>query len=254
MLATGRPTPATLQRGESRMSEAKPKVCVVVGVGPGNGAALARRFAADGYAVALLSRKASSSAALAGELPGAKSFLCDVGDAASVSAAFAAIRESMGDVDVVAFNAGSGVFGGLHDVSAEDFEAAWRINALGLFLVAKEVVPAMSAKGAGAIIVTGATASVKGTARSTAFAQAKGAQRLLCQSLARQFGPEGIHVALILLDGIVDLPRTRERMPDKPDDFFVKPEAVAEVAAALVKQDRSTWTFELDVRPFGEKW
>jgi NAD(P)-dependent dehydrogenase (short-subunit alcohol dehydrogenase family) len=230
------------------------KVCAVVGIGPGNGAALARRFAADGYAVALLSRSDGASAALAQELPGAKAFRCDVGDAASVAAAFAAVRESLGDVDVVAYNAGSGIFGGLHDVTAADFEAAWRVNALGLFLVAKEVVPAMSAKGSGAIVVIGATASVRGTARSTAFASAKGAQRLLCQSLARQFGPEGIHVALIVLDGIVDLPKTRQRLPDKPDDFFVKPAAVAEVAAALVQQDRSAWTFEADVRPFGEKW
>jgi len=236
------------------MSERPKKVCAVVGVGPGNGAALARRFAGDGYAVALLSRSAKSTSALADELPGAKAFECDVGNAASVASAFAAIRRDLGEVDVVAFNAGSGVFGSLHDVTAADFEASWRVNALGLFLVAKEVVPAMTAAGSGALIVIGATASRRGTPRTIAFAPAKGAQRILCEALARQLGPAGIHVALIIVDGVVDLPRTRERMKDKPDDFFVKPSGVADLASSLVRQDKSAWTFEAEARPFGETW
>jgi len=190
------------------MSEKK-KVCAVIGVGPGNGAALARRFAADGYAVALMARSAKNTSALAEELADARSFACDVGDAASVASAFAAVRAEMGEVDVVVFNAGSGVFGALDDVSAADFEASWRVNSLGLFLVAKEVTPAMKAAGEGAIIVIGATASRRGTARTTAFAPAKAAQRSLCEALARQLGPDGVHVALIILDGVVYLPRTR---------------------------------------------
>lgn len=236
------------------MPEVKRKVCVVVGVGPGNGTALARRFSSEGYAVALLSRSRRSTAALASELPDARSFECDVGDAASVASAFAELRKELGDVEVVAFNAGTGVFGSLLDVTAADFEASWRVNALGLFLVAKEVVPAMTARGSGAIIVIGATASRRGSARTTAFAPAKGAQRLLCESLARQLGPSGIHVALIILDGVVDLQTTRERMKDKPDDFFVKPSAVADLASSLVRQDKSAWTFEAEARPFGETW
>lgn len=232
----------------------KKKVCAVVGVGPGNGAALARRFAEDGYAVALLARSTKTSADLASELPDARAFECDVGDAGSVARAFASIRGELGEVDVVVFNAGSGVFGALDDVTAADFESAWRVNALGLFLVAKEVVPAMKAAHSGAIVVIGATASRRGVPRTTAFAPAKAAQRSLCEALARQLGPEGIHVALIIVDGVVDLPRTREWMKGKPDDFFVKPSGVADLASSLVRQDRSAWTFEADARPFGETW
>jgi len=235
------------------MSEKK-KVCAVIGVGPGNGAALARRFAADGYAVALMARSAKNTSVLAEELADARSFACDVGDAASVASAFAAVRAEMGEVDVVVFNAGSGVFGALDDVSAADFEASWRVNSLGLFLVAKEVTPAMKAAGEGAIIVIGATASRRGTARTTAFAPAKAAQRSLCEALARQLGPDGVHVALIILDGVVDLPRTREVMKDKSDDFFIKPSGVADLASMLVRQDKSAWTFEAEARPFGETW
>lgn len=235
------------------MSEKK-KVCAVIGVGPGNGAALARRFTADGYAIALMARSAKNTSALAEELADARSFACDVGDAASVASAFAAVRAEMGEVDVVVFNAGSGVFGALDDVSAADFEASWRVNSLGLFLVAKEVTPAMRAAGEGAIIVIGATASRRGTARTTAFAPAKAAQRSLCEALARQLGPDGVHVALIILDGVVDLPRTREVMKDKSDDFFIKPSGVADLASMLVRQDKSAWTFEAEARPFGETW
>jgi NAD(P)-dependent dehydrogenase (short-subunit alcohol dehydrogenase family) len=230
------------------------KVCVVIGVGPGNGAALARRFASDGYAVALLARSTETSAALAKELPGARAFECDVGDADSVARAFAAIRHELGEVDVVAYNAGSGVFGTLDEVTAANFEIAWRVNALGLFLVAKEVVPAMKAKGAGAIIVIGATASRRGIPRTTAFAPAKAAQKSLCEALARQLGPSGIHVALIIVDGVVDLPRTRAYMKGKPDDFFIQPSGVADLASFLVRQDRSAWSFEVEARPYGESW
>lgn len=235
------------------MNEEK-RVCAVIGVGPGNGAALARRFADDNYAVALLSRSTKTTGQLASELEGAKAFTCDVSDAASVASALAKVREELGEVDVVIFNAGSGVFGALDDVSAADFEASWRVNALGLFLVAKEVVPAMEAKGSGSIIVIGATASRRGVARTTAFAPAKAAQRSLCESLARQLGPKGIHVALIIVDGVVDLPRTREAMKGKADDFFVKPSGVADIAAHLVSQHPSAWSFEVEARPFGEKW
>lgn len=230
------------------------KVCAVVGVGPGNGAALARRFSDDGYAVALLARSTDTTAELVETLADSRAFECDVADAESVARAFAAIRSEMGEVAVLVFNAGSGVFGTLDEVTAADFESAWRVNALGLFLTAKEVVPAMKAAGSGAIVVIGATASRRGVPRTTAFAPAKAAQRSLCEALARQLGPSGIHVALIVIDGVVDLPRTRAAMSDKPDEFFVKPSGVADLAATLVGQDRSAWTFEAEARPFGERW
>ncbi len=233
---------------------AKPRVCVVVGVGPGNGAAFARRFAADGCAVALLARSLELTRALAAELPGARAIACDVGDRESVQRAFAEIRRELGDPDVVVYNAGSGKFASFADASADDFEASWRVNALGAFLVAKEVVPAMQAAGRGAIVFVGATASRRGGARTVAFAPAKAAQRSLAESLARQLWPLGIHVSLIVIDGVVDLPRTRQMLRDKPDEFFVRPDDVAATAAWLAQQPRSAWAFEVEARPFGERW
>lgn len=236
------------------MTKGAKKVCAVVGVGPGNGAALARKFAADGYAVALLARSTGMTSNLEAELPDSRAFVCDVSDPTSVNQAFASIRKELGEVEVVIFNAGSGVFGALDHVSAADFESSWRVNALGLFLVAKEVVPAMKQAKSGAIVVIGATASRRGVPRTTAFAPAKAAQRSLCEAIARQLGPEEIHVSLIVVDGVVDLPRTREWMKDKPDEFFIQPSGVADLASYLVRQDKSAWTFEAEVRPFGENW
>jgi len=232
---------------------AKP-VCAVIGIGPGNGAALARRFAKEGYAVALLARRTDLSDKLAAELPDARAYACDVTDAKSVASTFAAIGKDLGPVDVVAYNAGSGTWGTVEEITPDDFEGAWRTNALGLLLVSQQVIPAMKAKGAGAIVIVGATASRRGMPRTTAFAPAKAAQKSLAEAMAKHVGPMGIHVALIILDGVVDLERTRKAMPDKGDDFFIKPEDVAETAWWLTRQPRSAWSFEVEARPFGEKW
>jgi NAD(P)-dependent dehydrogenase (short-subunit alcohol dehydrogenase family) len=232
----------------------KRPVCVVVGVGPGNGAAFARRFDREGYAVALLARSDDYARQLASGLAEARAFACDVADASSVEQTFAQIRTTLGEPEVVIYNAGSGVFGGFADVTVQDFENAWRVNTLGSFLVAKQVIPAMEAAGRGNFVFVGATASRRGGPRSTAFAPAKAAQRSFAESLARQLGGKGIHVSLIIIDGVVDLARTRARMPDKPDAFFVNPDDVATTAAMLVAQPRSAWTFELEARPFGETW
>jgi NAD(P)-dependent dehydrogenase (short-subunit alcohol dehydrogenase family) len=236
------------------MDDAKARVCAVVGVGPGNGEAFARRFAAEGYAVALLARGAELTARLANELPRAKAYACDVADRASVETAFAQMRADLGDVDVLVFNAGSGIFGNVEEVTPEDLERAWRINALGLFLAARQAIPAMRRRGSGAIIVVGATASRRGATSAAAFAQAKNAQRALAESMARHLGPSGIHVALIIVDGIVGGPVTRSRFADRPDDAFIDPAGVAAIGASLVKQDRSAWSFEVEARPFKEKW
>jgi NAD(P)-dependent dehydrogenase (short-subunit alcohol dehydrogenase family) len=229
-------------------------VCAVVGIGPGNGQALARRFAAAGYALALLSRRNDLSAALAAELGDARAYECDVADAASVSRAFERIRADLGEVDVLVFNAGAGIWGTVEEISPQGFETAWRINALGLLLTAQAVIPAMKRKGAGSIVVIGATASRRGMPRTAAFAPAKAAQRSLAEAMARQLWPAGIHVSLIIIDGVVDLARTRQQMADKPDDFFLKPDDIAETAYWLTRQNRSAWSFEVEARPFGEKW
>ena len=140
----------------------KKPICAVVGVGPGNGAALARRFAAGGYAVALMARGSTLSGTLAAELDDARAYECDAADATSVKDTFARVRAELGEVDVLVYNAGSGSWGSIEEITPEAFEAAWRVNALGSLLVARQVIPAMKRAGAGSIIFIGATASCGG--------------------------------------------------------------------------------------------
>ena len=230
------------------------QVAVVAGAGPGNGAALARRFAQAGYAVALLARSRDTLDALEKEIEGARGYECDVGAEDSVARAFAAIRAQVGEVDVLVYNAGSGIFADVQGITPDQFEASWRVNAYGALLCAQQVIPAMKTAGVGSIVFIGATASRRGGPRTAAFAPAKAAQRSLAESMARSLWPLGIHVSLIIVDGVVDLPRTRKAMPDKPESFFVKPAAIAETALQLTLQDRSAWSFEVEARPFGEVW
>jgi len=229
-------------------------ICVVVGVGPGNGAAFARKFASEGYAVALLARNQDYLKELEVEIPGSKGFAFDVMDAEAVSRVFGQIKAEMGPVDVLVYNAGSGQFGSVDDTTPDDFEGSWRVNALGCFACAKPVIPDMREAKAGNLVIIGATASLRGGAYFAAFASAKAAQRSLAQSMARHLGPQGIHVAYVIIDGMIDLERTRKMMPDKQDDDFLQPDHIAESVFFLTRQPRSAWTFELDLRPFREKW
>ena len=229
-------------------------VCVVTGVGPGNGCAFARRFAREGYQVAMLARSADALKDYESQIQGSRGYACDVGDADSVGEAFAALRAELGPAEVLIHNAGSGVFNSFLDTDPEQLEQAWRVNTLGLFLCGREAARDMLEAGRGAIVVSGATASVRGGAGTAAFASGKAAQRSLAQSMARQLGPKGIHVALVVIDGVIDIPRTRSFLKDKPDDFFLKADAIADSVYHLARQDRSAWTFEMDIRPFGEKW
>jgi NAD(P)-dependent dehydrogenase (short-subunit alcohol dehydrogenase family) len=229
-------------------------VCVIAGVGEGNGAALARAFANEGMAVALLARRMDFSAKLAEELPDSRAYTCDVSDADSVAKTFDSIRRDLGNPETVVYNAGSGVWGDVESIDLEGFESSWRVNAYGALAVSREVIPGMKAAGRGNIIFIGATASKRGGPRTAAFAPAKAAQRSLAESMARTLWPQGIHVSLIMIDAVVDLPSTRKNMPDKPDDFFLKPDDMAASAVWLARQPRSAWTFEIELRPFGEKW
>jgi len=235
----------------------KSKVAVVVGVGAGTGASLARRFASD-YAVALMARNADYLRGLGDELRAAGGDAlevpADVGDAAAVAAAFATIRERLGDPDLLLYNAGSGTFGTIVDITPAQYEASWRVNAYGALLCAKEVAPAMIQRGAGVMLFTGATAGVKAGAKSVSFGPAKFAMRGLAQSLARDLGPRGIHVAWINVDGAIALPHLRDRYPHMKDEDMLKPDAIADTYWHLAHQDRSAWTMELEVRPFKEKF
>lgn len=235
-------------------SDTNQPVCAVVGVGPGNGAAFGRAMSAKGYQVALLARNADYLEDLAAEIDGAKAFRCDVTEPDDVRSTFEAIRSDLGAVDVLLYNAGSGRFGDFEGTSPEDMRTSWEVNVLGLFHCAKQVVDGMLSKGAGNIVVTGATASLRGGAGFAAFASAKAAQRSLAQSMARHLGPKGIHVSLFIVDGMIDLPRTRQAMPDAPDERFMSPDHIAQSVVHLIEQPRSAWTFEMDLRPFSEKW
>ncbi|SFR66535.1 Short-chain dehydrogenase [Marinobacter daqiaonensis] len=230
------------------------KVCVVIGVGEGNGEALVRRFSAEGYQVAMVARSRDYLSSLEKDITGTHAFPCDATDPTQIDSTFRDIREQLGPVSVLIYNAGGGVFKNVEDASLEDFEANWRVNVLGLAAATKAVLPQLRKHNQAAIMVTSASAATRGRANTAPFASAKAAQRSLAQSLARQLGPEGIHVANVIIDGVVDLPRTREMLPDKDDDFFVKPDAVADAIWHLCQQHSSAWTFELDIRPFGENW
>ena len=229
-------------------------VCVVVGVGPGNGAAIGAQFAANGYRVALCARNKERLNEISGKIKGSRAFSYDVKDAEASSKVFAQIREQVGPVNVLIYNAGAGAFANIDDATLESFQDAWEINCRGLFHTVKEVLPDMRAAGSGNIVIIGATASIKGGANFAPFASAKAAQRGLAQSLARYLGPEKIHVSYVILDGIVNLQRTRQKMPGKPDEFFMEPSQIAETVYFLTQQPSQAWTFELDLRPFSEKW
>lgn len=233
------------------------KVAVVTGVGPGLGAALVRRFAA-GYAVAILARKADYLKALASEIRQTGATVldvsCDVSDRTQVSEAFRAIRVDLGEPEVLLYNAGSGSFGTITETTPEQYEADWRVNALGAFLAAREVAPGMITRGRGTMLFTGATAGVKAGPRSVSFGPAKFAMRGLAQSLARDLGPKGIHVAWINVDGSIDIPGARGLKPSLKEDDFLKPDAIAETYWHLVHQDPSAWTLDIDLRPFKERF
>jgi NAD(P)-dependent dehydrogenase (short-subunit alcohol dehydrogenase family) len=239
------------------MADVKQSVAVVVGVGPGLGAALARRFA-SGYALALVARHADKLEELAAELNAAGgralAVPADVSKPGDIEAAFARIRKELGEAGVLLYNAAMRPFGRLMETKPSTFENTWRVNAFGAFLCSQAVVPAMLARGNGAILFTGATAGVKPFPTSAAFGPAKFAMRGLAQVMARDLSPQGIHVAYINIDGPIDMPFIHQLRPElKPEDMLA-PAAIAETYWHLAHQERSAWTQEIDLRPFKEKF
>ena len=230
------------------------KLCVITGVGAGTGASFSRRFTREGYRVVMLARNLAYLETLATEIPGSVAMECDVRDPGAIQQVFARIHEEIGTVDTLIYNAGAGEWASIMDTSLEGMESSWATNTLGLVACAQQVIPSMTENGAGNIMVIGATASLRGGAQSMAFASAKAAQRSVAQSMARDLGPKGIHVGYLIIDGIIDIERTRARFPDRANDFFMQPDAIADSVYALTQQDRSAWAFEIDLRPYGEKW
>lgn len=232
-------------------------VALVTGVGPdeGTGAEIARRFAVGGYRTAMLARDANRLAALEADIENATAFSCDVGNLDALKATVAAVREQLGPPRIVVHNALRSTRGPLLELDPEDLERNFRVNATALLHLARETIPGMLEAGGGALLVTGNTSATRGKAHWGFFASTKAAQRILAESIAREFGPQGIHVAYFIIDAAIDTPRTRPFIaPDAPDEYFAKPTAIAEEMFRVAHQDRSTWSFSVELRPFGESW
>lgn len=235
-------------------------VCLIVGVGPGTGAECARRFARGGYAVAMFARNRERLDELESELGDAKGYVCDVSDLEQLVDTVHKVQSEMGAPEVLIHNAVSGVLDGggastFLESDPQRLEHNFRVNTTSLLYLAREVAPAMIEAGRGAILVTGNTSATRGKARFAYFAPTKAAQRILAQSMARDLGPKGVHVAYVLIDAAIDTPRTRPVFAaDKPDDFFCKPTAIADEMFHVAHQDRSAWSFDVEIRPFGENW
>lgn len=238
------------------MSESK--VAVVLGVGPGLGAAVARRFASQGFTLGLMARSEEKLTPIQIEIEKdggtALAISADATDPASVTSAFAKVKQKLGTPEVFVYNTGAFQMGGILEITPEQFEDNWKANCFGAFLGAQQVLPAMVERGRGTILFTGATAALKGSARFAGLAVGKFGLRALAQSLAREFGPQGIHIAHIIIDGMIDTPRVRGMAPDRENHTLVSPESIAETYWQLYLQDATAWTLELDLRPAVEKF
>lgn len=234
------------------------KIAVIAGVGPGLGAALARKFVDEGCNVALLSRSSAYIKNLSTRL--AKSgrtvipIPTDITEPEQVDQSFDRIRDELGDPDILVNHAGNAAWGSFANLTPEAFEGAWRVCTLGGFLCSKQVTPGMLKKGGGSILFTGATSAVRGRADAIAFSSAKFATRGLASALAREVGPYGIHVAHVIIDGVIDTPGVRQRYKLSENEPLLEPDAIADIYWALIQQERSAWTFEVDVRPHNEEF
>lgn len=227
------------------------KTALIVGAGEGLSASLARLFAREGIRVALAARKTDKLAAICKETK-AEAFACDASNADAVARLFADIDAKLGAPDIVVFNPSKRVPGSFLELVPAEVAEAMSISAFGGFLVAQQAAKRMLPKGHGAILFTGASASVKGYPKSTAFAMGKFALRGLAQSIARELSPQGIHVAHVVIDGGIRS-AARVEPADKPDSML-DPDAIALTYWNVLQQPRSAWSQEVEVRPWVEKF
>ena len=232
------------------------KTAIISGVGSGLGAALVRRFVDHGYQVAMLARSTEFTEGLAAELNAEANrtiaLAADVSDADQVASAFARVRDELGPVDVMINHAGNAVWKEFGELTPDEFERSWRVCAYGSMLCSQQAAADMLAAGSGSILFTGATSSIRGRAGALAFSSAKFAVRGLAWSLAREFWPRGIHVAHVIIDGVIDTPHLRSGGPVANDEPLLDAGALAEAYLELVRQDPGAWSFEIDLRPQGE--
>ena len=223
---------------------------LVAGVGPGLGIAVAARFAREGYRVAMLARDRDKLAALAAQAPDRLVPIpCDVTDPAQIDEAFDQTERTLGPLACVVSNAGAYRRGSILDIDPKDFEYCWRVGAFAGFLVGQAAARRMVTRGSGTILFTGATASLRGGANFVNLASPKFALRALAQSMARELGPRGIHVAHIIIDGQIGV-ADAATAPDSK----LAPDAIAQAYLDLHRQQRSAWTQEMDLRPWAEKF
>jgi NAD(P)-dependent dehydrogenase (short-subunit alcohol dehydrogenase family) len=233
------------------MEPARYERALIVGAGQGLSASLARLFSREGMRVALASRNPDSLAALSVET-GARTFFCDVVDAAAVRQLFSDVDKALGEPDVVVYNPSARARGPIAGLDPAEVERALAVCAFGGFLVAQQAARRMLAKKRGAILFTGASASIKGYAQSAPFAMGKFALRGLAQSLARELAPQGIHVAHFIIDGGIARPG-RATPPDQPESLL-DADAIAANYLHVMRQPRSAWTWEIELRPWVEKF
>jgi short-subunit dehydrogenase len=229
-------------------------LALVTGVGPGTGSAIVRRLSAGGFDIAMLARNGERLGALEREIANAKAYACDVTDEGQLDAALAAVRRDLGAPSVLIHNAVGGAWGTFQDIDPKVLNANFQVNTMALLHLARRLAPAMVEAGTGAIVATGNTSALRGRANFAGFAPTKAAQRILAEAMARELGPKGIHVAYVVIDAVIDLAWTRKRYPEAPDAFFIKPAAIADEIWHVLHQDRSAWSFNVEIRPFAEKW
>lgn len=233
------------------MATARQEIALIVGAGEGLSASLARLFAREGMRVALAARRTEKLAELCREI-GAPAFACDAADADQVKRLFETLDSGIGAPDVVVYNPSARSRGSLVELVPAEVARALAVSAFGGFLVAQQAVRRMLPKGRGTILFTGASASVKGYAQSAPFAMGKFALRGLAQSLARELGPQGIHIAHVVIDGGIRSPG-RTEPADRPDSML-DPDAIAATYLQLLRQPRSAWSWEIEVRPWVERF
>jgi NAD(P)-dependent dehydrogenase (short-subunit alcohol dehydrogenase family) len=227
------------------------ETALIVGAGRGLSASLTRLFTGEGLRVALAARDAEKLAPLCAET-GAKAFVCDAVEPDQVARLFSAVEATHGAPDVVVYNASARARGPVAELVPAEVERAIMVSAFGGFLVAREAARRMVPKGHGAILFTGASASVKGYAQSAPFAMGKFALRGLAQSMARELSPRGIHVAHVVIDGGIRSAQ-RSEPPDRPDSML-DPDAIAQAYLHLLQQQRSAWAWEIELRPWVERF
>ena len=240
----------------------RPPVVLVVGAGESTGGAIAKRFAREGYVACVSRRNGDQLAPLVAEIEAmggrARAFASDARNEDEVADLVRQVEGEVGAIEVAVFNVGANVPASILEETPRKYRKVWELAAYAGFLVGREVALRMAPRGRGTILFTGATASVRGGANFAAFAGAKHGLRALAQSMARELGPKGIHVAHVVIDGGIDTPFIRDNFPEryalKEKDGILQPDAIAENYWWLHRQHRSAWTFEMDLRPWCERW